>query len=360
MKTIHIVGGGVTGCFLAFFLKDKFKVIIYEKGSQLGGLCRTFSSIEGIPYQNGFHVLSTNQQWILDLVAKSGITLHSVDYNVGFNPLLDLKYYDFPLNKDSIKTLPWHWKEAIEQEIVSAKGSFSSNLRDTVISFYGKTIYEIFYDNWIRKITGIDASEVDDVSWFKRYLFPIDKRVTFFPDKTYYPVNQGWNQLFSFLADGVEVVRETASSSLFNEEDIIILTTPPDRFFDLKSIPYIGFTFEIDSVAYDPQKPDTTIYPNNVHFLAITQCGKLFDSNKQVDGKNIIVKESTHLDDGELAYPVPTLENINSFQSNINFIKAKYKHIYFSGPLASYKHMTMAEAIESAHRTAAEIKHMEK
>lgn len=360
MKTVHIVGGGISGCSLAYFLKDKYNVKLYEKNSHLGGLSKTYYSIENIPYQKGFHVLHTNQQWILNIITKLGINMQRVFYDVAINPLLDFKYYRFPFNEESVNFMPWHWKENALNDFNKINGASGLNLKEEIINFYGKTIYDIFYKNYIKKLTGFDADEIDETSWFRKYLHPINKVVSYYQEDCYFPIDFGWNDLFIKLADGVEIYNAEVDASNFSDNDLIVVTTRPDEFINSESLPYIGFDFEIDSVSYDENKPDTIIYPNDVSFLSMTQYGKLFSPYKQVEEKTIIVKEFSRFNSGEFAHPIPKKEFINQHSSILSKIREKFQHIYFCGPLATYSHMSMAESIDMAHKVAGEIKHNER
>ena len=253
--------------------------------------------------------------------------------------------------------MPWHWREAALTDINKINGSSGKNLKELIINFYGSTIYNIFYKNYIKKLTGLEADNIDQTQWFKKNLHAIDKVVNFYTEDCYFPFDEGWNKLFYSLTEGVNVeYGMDMNYNNFNERDLIILTVRPDIFFNKKTIPYVGLEFDIDSVNYDVNKPDTIIYPNHVPFTSMTQYGKLFSPKKQIEEKNMIVKEYMGVNIGEDAYPVPTSTNIASY----NKIVDEYKHIYYCGPLARYKHMSMAEAMENAQRVSAEIKHRER
>jgi len=62
MKTI-ILGAGIAGLSLAYFLKEK--TIILEKEEQIGGLCRSFE-LNGIFYDIGPHIMFSKNKEILD------------------------------------------------------------------------------------------------------------------------------------------------------------------------------------------------------------------------------------------------------------------------------------------------------
>ncbi|MEA3451740.1 MAG: hypothetical protein U9Q83_07530, partial [Bacteroidota bacterium] len=278
-------------------------------------------------------------------------------YNVAINPLIDFKYYKFPFNEESINLMPWHWREAAIDDINKVNGATGRNLKELVINFYGSTIYDIFYKNYIKKLTGLEADNIDQVQFFRKNLHAIDKIVNFYNEDCYFPLDEGWNKLFYSLTEGVEVkFNSEVNYNNFNERDLIVLTTRPDIFFNKQAIPYIGVEFDIDSVNYDKNKPDTIIYPNHVPFISMTQYGKLFSPGKQIEEKNMIVKEFMGINKGEDAFPVPMSTNIQCY----NNIIEEYKHIYYCGPLAKYTHMSMAEAMENAQQIAAEIKHKER
>ena len=61
---IGILGGGIAGLSLAYFLKHKS--VILEKEGEIGGLGRSFS-LNGISYDVGPHIIFSKNKEILDL-----------------------------------------------------------------------------------------------------------------------------------------------------------------------------------------------------------------------------------------------------------------------------------------------------
>ena len=56
---IVILGGGLSGCSLAYLLHEKhpdYDITLIEKQKETGGLCRTFEHV-GIKYEYGPHIL---------------------------------------------------------------------------------------------------------------------------------------------------------------------------------------------------------------------------------------------------------------------------------------------------------------
>lgn len=352
MKTVHIIGGGITGCSLAYALKSNFNVILYEKTESLGGLLKTQYNLENIPYQKGSHIIHTNESWVVDLLHKL-INIQQVEYNVAISPLIDFQYYDFPFSKSSLDMMPWHWKESIKLEMEKVDGSDAPNLKDLIINFYGKTIYEIFYQGLIKKQFGLDASLIDTTRWYRNMLKSIQDKSLYFSENSYFPVDEGYNNLFSRMTEGIDVrLGVDVNYSNFKNSDIVVLTTRLDKFFSETPINYITSSFDVDSVLYSSSKPDTIFYPNYVPFLSMTQFGKFFSPDKN-HGKNIVIKEIAQ-DGDEETYPVPTQKNINLIRN----IKNKYP-IYYAGWQTEYSSLSIAESIRSAMKTASEIKHKE-
>ncbi len=63
MKKIGILGGGVAGLSLSYFLGPDSEIL--EKDDQCGGLCRSFEK-DGFTYDIGGHIMFSKDQEILD------------------------------------------------------------------------------------------------------------------------------------------------------------------------------------------------------------------------------------------------------------------------------------------------------
>jgi UDP-galactopyranose mutase len=352
MKTIHIVGGGITGCSLAYALKSNFNIILYEKQPQLGGLLTTLYNLENIPYQKGPHIIHTDKQWIIDFLRRF-IHIQPVKYSVAISPLIDLQYYDFPFTKETLDRMPWHWKEAIKLDMEQVNGASAENIKNAIINFYGKTIYEIFYKEYFKKLFRTTPEEIDTTLWYRNFLRIFSNTSNYFNEATYFPIDEGYNSLFTQLVNGVDVKLKTeVTYKDFSSDDTIVLTTRPDLFFDEDELEYVTASFDIDSVLYSKNKPDTMIYPNYVPFTLMTQFGKFFTPEKN-HNKNIVVKEYPFYGDEEV-YPIPSTKNYKKVKN----IKNKY-NIYYCGWQVEYSFSQIAESIDKAFKKASEIKHKE-
>jgi UDP-galactopyranose mutase len=241
--------------------------------------------------------------------------------------------------------MPWHWKEAIRLDLQKAQGSTANNLEDLVANYYGRTIYDIFYKNYFQKMFNSDASEIQDIGWFQKLLKPIEDKVSYHPEKTYFPVDHGYNKVFKYLTEGIEIhLNRKISAADIPVNDIAICTGRVDYFLNkVEELPYIKFSFDVDSAQYASTKPDTVIFPNHTPFMSITQFGKFFPNYP----KNIIVKDST---DGEEEVIPPLKLNPKTIIPNL----------YFAGRQGSCKMFDMSDCIKQASQLAGQIKHKER
>lgn len=353
-QKVYIVGAGITGCSLAHFLKDEYEIILYEKSHEIGGFLKTRSNIEGLKYQTGSQILHTNEEWVLKLFEKFLPTFKQIDFTVGIDPLFDFRYYKFPFTKSSLEYLPWHWSEAIQLDLESVRGHTAPNIAKLIQNFYGQTAYDIFYKNLFRKFFLKDPFHIKDIKWVKRqFLKPISDDITFFSEKFVgFPINEGYNDLFSEFTEGVNVeVNEKMTYENIPRDGIIILTTRPDEFFgNNTALEYVHIEFDVDSAVYTKNKPDLMYYPNYTPFISINQFGRFFDGEK-----NIVSKIYHSLKDGKPLYPVHTTKNVEAYK---RLYEAFSDEIYFVGPKATYSFMDIADCVSAAAQTAATIKHI--
>ena len=80
-KSVTIVGGGITGLCVAYYLlKAEYKVIMLEKSDQLGGLLSTFE-VGGQHIEMFYHHHFTHDEELMDLLSELGIRDKCQEYN---------------------------------------------------------------------------------------------------------------------------------------------------------------------------------------------------------------------------------------------------------------------------------------
>ena len=73
MREIGILGGGIAGLSLAYFIGEQAEVL--EKNSRSGGLCRSFQK-DGFTFDLGGHILFSKDAEILDFVMRTAETTY--------------------------------------------------------------------------------------------------------------------------------------------------------------------------------------------------------------------------------------------------------------------------------------------
>ena len=220
MKSIAIIGAGVSGLTVANILKDKFKVKIYEKEAKPGGLIRC-ERVEGNLFHIcGGHVFNTKRQDILDWFWSK------------FNREEEFRKSDrnsvVCLNKKQLIPYPIenHFylcdtdfqKRVIEDLIETAKTEkqVPSNFEEFLIQRFGKSLYELYFKPYNEKVWRRNLSMVP-LSWLEGKLpMPTVGEIIFnninkvkekeFVHSTFwYEKMDGSQHLADRLADGIDI-----------------------------------------------------------------------------------------------------------------------------------------------------------
>ena len=112
MKKIILVGGGITSCILAIFLKDKnHKVEIYEKTNSLGGVLKDYNFNDNIFFK-GIQYFDVQNEWHEKFIKLFKKEFKIFEHIYGsFSEIDNKKYSTFNFaapyfKKINLKTLP--------------------------------------------------------------------------------------------------------------------------------------------------------------------------------------------------------------------------------------------------------------
>ena len=166
MMQISIVGSGVGGLTLGYELVNSgYSVELFEKESQPGGLCRSYSYPSGYTFDIGPHrikVVDVNlYEFIEQLIGKN--------YNVlarNNAMFMNGKYYSWPISYKTILELP------LKDICISTAGYLKQRfMKDNmkcfdfeqyVVKKYGKKIYDLFFASYTEKVTTIKGNELHE------------------------------------------------------------------------------------------------------------------------------------------------------------------------------------------------------
>ncbi len=165
---VLIIGGGVTGLIAGIELvKNKKKVIILEKESEVGGQCKTEVlkvGEESYKFDYGGHRFITNNQTLLSFVEellgddlllaqRSSVILHKN------------RVYEYPLNlKNLFKVAPIKLLIGTFFDTIKILFKFvipeDSNFKSWISSRFGETLYKNFFGPYTKKLWGIEPEKL--------------------------------------------------------------------------------------------------------------------------------------------------------------------------------------------------------
>lgn len=381
-----IVGGGLAGTTMAYLLKQKSpesKVTLYEKENSIGGLCRTFSTAEGINYELGPHVLYSDLNELKDFFEH-------------FFKIKEKKYYQYLSIDGSLKN-PYHFpvttqdiirfdpKAAAELYHINLENIDFSNFENYLISRIGKTAYEIFFKNYNIKQWKIHPKHME-CEWAKqRRMILRDFVEPVFGDK--WQGHPGsYTPLFEKLTKDIQIINEKVlkiskskiiTENSVTEYDFIINTAPIDLIFgEQNSLEYRGICWVFAILNIDYALPTYLMsFPNNYNFTRIMEYKH--QSQQELPGITLISFDfpfdSFHEKDfpteeyvqeskcflnkfflnkikkiftkrKNLVYPVSESNSLKNFWSIIDHV-SEYSNIITLGRLGLYSYISMDTCI---------------
>jgi UDP-galactopyranose mutase len=183
-KKILILGGGVAGSSMAYFLTEKgYQVTVIEKSSHVGGLART-CYYGGHPYEFGPHIwfwLGGPEDPINNTIVRltNGELFH-IDRRLFTYVESDRRKYRYPVHYQDIDEMPE--RETIHRELRQNRDEhlklIASQLpelgRCTFADYFtaaiGQTLYEKFMANYTWKMWNIPGNELEtSMVWADRF-----------------------------------------------------------------------------------------------------------------------------------------------------------------------------------------------
>jgi sialic acid synthase SpsE/protoporphyrinogen oxidase len=162
-KKIVIIGAGPTGLSTALSLLEKtnIEVEIFEAEEFVGGLA-TSQQVDGMIYDWGPHIFHSNipeitKYWkdnFSDLLLEKDFI--AKNYKDGI-------LYDYPITLDAIEKFPEIIKKKVKKELSEINPENikrARNFKECVIELVGPTLQEIFFENYTKKLWGIDPKDM--------------------------------------------------------------------------------------------------------------------------------------------------------------------------------------------------------
>ncbi|MGJ0337752.1 N-acetylneuraminate synthase family protein [Aliarcobacter cryaerophilus] len=181
VKKYYILGAGVTGLTLAYeLLKKGQDVEIIEKDLQVGGLAKTFTW-KGREIDLGPHIYHTPDKDIQEYWEREFEGLFYERDHWSKN-LKNGQYFDYPISKEFIESLPNDIKTTIYNELKSCNQSDlinAKNYYEYIKALAGKTLQEMFFIRYPEKLWGIPTTKLD-ANWAPKRIQIREKATPFY------------------------------------------------------------------------------------------------------------------------------------------------------------------------------------
>ena len=181
MKSVAVIGGGISGLSVANFLKEKYNVIVYEKDSQPGGLIKCYRVNGSLFHTCGGHVFNSKRQDVLDwfwsMFDKEAEFIKADRNSCVFmdknNTSLEHEDIPYPIENHMYlfdKAVQETFYEDLE-EIDKVKGTNASftdydNFGDFLRWRFGNTLYNLYFKPYNEKVWRRNLDTVP-MSWME-------------------------------------------------------------------------------------------------------------------------------------------------------------------------------------------------
>ncbi len=204
VKNYYILGAGVTGLSLAYeLLKKGQNVTIIEKSETVGGLAKSIIW-RGRQLDLGPHIYHTPDKDIEEYWKAEFPELFYERHHWSKN-LKDNKFYDYPVNREFIESLPSEIKDKIKRELENVdpdKVSQARNYYEYIRALAGETLQEMFFIRYPEKLWGMSVKELD-ANWAPKRIKIRDKSGPFFEGQWSAVGNEGSGTILNNLRDKV-------------------------------------------------------------------------------------------------------------------------------------------------------------
>lgn len=375
MSRALILGGGFAGCTVAFLLKRAgWDVTLIEKEKHLGGGCRTFF-YGGHPFTYGPRVYYGYNKAAFDWL-NSIVPLRLFPFELKTYVETHERFYSYPIHEDDIHELNRIEEMTSFSEMTGGITSIKAQLahRDNSkppadfeeywIQRVGRTLYDLFVNNYSKKMWMIDDNKIFDIFKWSAKDKPIESGTRNAYKGSYigYPVDlNGYNKYFDVMTEGVDVALEGKGRTvaLWNKRfigatdaDVVISTIPIDEFcgHQYGELPYVGRDFSVFVL------PVKQAFPGDVRFCHY--------AGSEPHTRITEFKKITYHESPDSLFVLETPSKNNKLypylcKNNMEMVR-KYQeslpaNCYSIGRLGRYVYSTIEQTIVDAFKTAEKI-----
>lgn len=356
-----IVGAGWAGCVLAERLANGLgqKVLLVERSNHIGGNAHDFVDAHGLVVQKyGPHIFHTRVKPVWNYVSRF------TDWNGYVHRVLAQvadRVVCLPINLDTLERLcgrPFTAEQArafyADRRVPIEK---IENARDVVVSQIGQELYELFYENYTKKLWGLYPHDLAP-QVTRRVPIRFDRDTRYFDDPYQGVPKDGFTPMFERMIASPDITvrlgtdyRSVATSERFGR---LIYTGPIDEYFDYTygRLPYRSLAFRFETLDVERfQDAGVVNYPGEQDYIRITEFKHL---TLQKHPKTTICYEYGAAE-GRPCYPVPTEAN-RRLCERYKARADELERVHFVGRLAQYEYLNMDQVVERALALYEEIR----
>lgn len=231
---ICVIGAGISGMAMAQLLKDRHQVVVFESESRPGGLIKC-NKVDGCLFHlTGGHVFNTKREdvmkWFWSFFDKDEEFLQTERNAVVSMP--DGRLISYPIENHA-----YQMEESMMRSFVADLVSMSSttlresdNFGDFLLSRFGPTLYNAYFQSYNEKIWGKDLSKIP-LSWLDGKLpMPTLEEILynnisraeerqFVHSRFFYPQKGGSQMIADRFAKGLDILYDTTVNKISYTSD---------------------------------------------------------------------------------------------------------------------------------------------
>lgn len=278
-ENVLVLGAGVAGCSLAYFLQRKgYAVTVLEKDTYVGGMSRTYY-YAGHPYEFGPHIWFWPDEKINDVIRElTDNHLYYIERKLFSYIEQDRRHYRYPVHYNDISGMPE--AEQIRAELAINRDAElklkvdqlpklgNCTFADYFTAAIGNKLYAKFMENYTWKMWGIPGDELQtSMVWADMVKHRYEKLKGYdplkFEDTTLgkglafqiYPT-AGWNIVWERMIEGAELVTNCAVLGITRDGGGYYLKTSRGRY-DFKDYHAVINTLDVDRLWGEDRLPYT-------------------------------------------------------------------------------------------------------
>lgn len=321
MKTVKIIGCGLSGITAAILLKEKgYSVKLFDKRSHIGGNCFDEKINNTNLHKYGPHLFHTNDEEVFNFLSKytEWYTYHNRPKGV-----TDMGVISLPYSKKTVKELG---RELTQEEIT-----------DLIFRGYSEKQWGVPFSEIPTSITGRvpKTKDCEDPTWYGEEKYQC------------LPKN-GYTKMMEKMLEGFEVVLNCSNSDWKSyKTDLIVYTGKIDEYYAYKfgKLPYRSLDFDIKFEKARSKHAILNYTTKEKPYTRVVDYGHLTYNHSGEDSIRVVEYPKQCGENDIPFYPIPFGQGVDLY-NKYKELADKEEGVIFLGRLATYKYLDMWMSIK--------------